>query len=473
MNYLSTRGGTPAFGFEKVLLAGLAPDGGLFVPESWPRLSNDAIAGLQGLAYPELAARLMTPYLGGEIDSDDFAKLVDDAYRGFDAADVVPLVELEPGLWIMELFHGPTLAFKDIALQVLGRLFDHVLARRGERITIVGATSGDTGSAAIEACRDRDCLSITILHPKGRISEVQRRQMTTVGSPNVHNIAIEGTFDDCQALVKGLFGDTTLRAELNLAAVNSINWVRVMAQSVYYVHAGLALDAPARGTTFSVPTGNFGDVYAGHVAAKMGLPVDRLIVATNRNDILTRFFESGVYAKRPVEPSLSPSMDIQVASNFERLLFELLDRDGEAVANIMARFAKTGELALGKSHLATARERYRAHRSDDDATLATIADVHQATGRLIDPHTATGIAAARALGTGHDGPVVCLATAHPAKFPDAVEQAAGVRPALPSRLAGLMDKSERVDVLPNDLGAVREHIRGLADPQTGLVEGAA
>ena len=472
MRYVSTRGEAPACGFEDALLAGLAPDGGLFLPEAWPTLSSHEIEALRDKPYPELAAALMTPYLNGEIAADVFAELVAEAYRGFEDGAVAPLVEIEPGLWLLELFHGPTLAFKDIALQVLGRLFDHVLSARGECVTIVGATSGDTGSAAIEACRDRAALSVFILHPKGRISEVQRRQMTTVRSENIHNIAIEGTFDDCQALVKALFADAAFRAEVHLAAVNSINWVRVMAQCVYYFSAGLALGAPHRELVFSVPTGNFGDVYAGHVARHMGLPIRRLLVASNRNDILTRFFETGVYRKSTVEPSLSPSMDIQVASNFERLLFELLGRNGAAVAALMAEFSERGEFALDSRRMVEAQALYRGFRVDDAATLATIAAVEQQTGRVVDPHSATGIAAARKAGEG-GAPVVCLATAHPAKFPDAVEQATGKRPALPARLADLITRPERCSALPNDVGALREHVRANARAGQALREGVA
>ena len=472
MRYVSTRGEAPACGFEDALLAGLAPDGGLFVPETWPTFSAGEIEALRGKSYPELAAALMTPYLNGEITTDVFAGLAAEAYRGFEDDAVAPLVELEPGLWLLELFHGPTLAFKDIALQVLGRLFDHVLSARGERVTIVGATSGDTGSAAIEACRDRAALTVFILHPKGRISEVQRRQMTTVQASNIHNIAIDGTFDNCQALVKALFADAAFRAEMRLAAVNSINWVRVMAQCVYYFSAGLALGAPDRELVFSVPTGNFGDVYAGHVARHMGLPIRRLLVATNRNDILTRFFDTGVYRKSAVEPSLSPSMDIQVASNFERLLFELLGRNGAAVAALMAKFVERGEFALDARCTGEAQGLYRGTRVDDAATLATIAAVEQQTGRVVDPHSATGIAAAKGSRDG-EAPVVCLATAHPAKFPDAVEQATGKRPVLPTRLADLMTRPERCCELPNDLNTLREHIRADAGAGQALTEGVA
>jgi len=472
LRYVSTRGDTPACGFEDALLAGLAPDGGLFLPEAWPTLSAGEIKALGGKSYPELAAVLMMPYLNGEIGEDVFAELVAEAYRDFEGEAVAPLVELEPGLWLLELFHGPTLAFKDIALQVLGRLFDHVLSKRGERVTIVGATSGDTGSAAIEACRDRAALTVFILHPQGRISEIQRRQMTTVGSENIHNIAIDGTFDDCQALVKALFADGAFRTEIRLAAINSINWVRVMAQCVYYFSAGLALGAPEREVVFSVPTGNFGDVYAGHVARHMGLPIRRLLVATNRNDILARFFESGVYRKSTVEPSLSPSMDIQVASNFERFLFELLGRNGAAAAALMADFLERGEFALDARRMAEAQALYRGFRVDDAATLATIAAVARESGRVVDPHSATGIAAAKSLREG-DEPVVCLATAHPAKFPDAVEQATGERPVLPARLADLMTRPEWCSALPNELGALRDHIRSAARAGQGLREGVA
>jgi threonine synthase len=385
--------------------------------------------------------------------------MIRDSYAGFDDPAIVPMREVEPGLHVMELFHGPTLAFKDVALQIVGRLFDHVLAKRARRITVVGATSGDTGSAAIEACRDRDAIDIFILHPMGRVSEVQRRQMTTVVAANVHNIAIEGSFDDCQDLVKAMFNDRAFRAEMALSAVNSINWARIMAQIVYYAAGALALSKNGSPVHFAVPTGNFGNVYAGYAAKRMGFPVGRLIVASNRNDILTRFFESGTMAAETVVPTLSPSMDIQVSSNFERFLFDLLERDGRRVAEAIATFRKTGRFAVSPAELARAREIFDAFRLDDAGTAAEIARLHRSSGMLVDPHSAIGIAAARAKRPSGGAPVIALATAHPAKFPDAVERATGIRPKLPARLADLLQRPERCATLANDLAAVENHIR--------------
>lgn len=456
MRYVSTRGRAPVRGFEGALLAGLADDGGLYVPEAWPTLGPDELASLAGLPYASLAARVLAPFVGDEIAPDELEALVADAYAGFDHQAVVPLVQLDSRLWLMELFHGPTLAFKDLALQVLGRLLDRVLARRGERVTIVGATSGDTGSAAIAACRDRGTMDVVILHPKDRVSVVQRRQMTTVASANVHNVAIEGTFDDCQALVKRLFADAQFRSAHNLAAVNSINWVRIAAQAAYYVAAAVALGAPGRRLAFAVPTGNFGDVFAGYVAARMGVPIERLIVATNANDIIARFLATGEYRPMAVLPTLAPSMDIQLASNFERLLFELHGRDG---ARVEAFMGGGGAFRVEANALAAARALFSAHRLDDDGIRATIAEVHRRTGLVVDPHTACGIAAAGAAGLGPEVPVVALATAHPAKFPDAVAAALGRPPAAPERIARLAGLPERLDALPNDLGAVQAFVR--------------
>ena len=456
MRYVSTRGQAPVLGFEDVLLAGLARDGGLYVPETWPRFSPAEWRALRGLPYPELALRVMLPYVEGALDAASFAPLVRAAYASFDHAAVTPLKQLDERTWLLELFHGPTLAFKDVALQLLGRLFDHVLTRRSERVTIVGATSGDTGSAAIEACRDRAAIDIVILHPRGRTSEIQRRQMTTVLSPNVHNVALEGTFDDCQDLVKAMFNDAPFRDAHRLSAVNSINWARIMAQIVYYAHAALSLGAPDRPVSFCVPTGNFGNVYAAYAARAMGLPIERLQVATNSNDILARFFASGAMEAAPVVPTISPSMDIQVSSNFERVLFDLLDRDGAAVAASLAAFRGTGRFSVTPAQLDRAREVFSGHRSDEDETRGTIAETLRRTGELVDPHTAVGIAAARAA-TGRV-PTVVLATAHPAKFPDAVEAAVGVRPALPPKLADLHAREERLTVLPNDLAAVQAFV---------------
>jgi threonine synthase len=457
--YISTRGRAAALDFEGVLLAGLAPDGGLYVPESWPRLSKGDIRAMAGLSYAELAARVMWPFVAGAISEDDLHALVVDAYAGFGHRAVAPLIQLDREEWLLELFHGPTLAFKDYALQIVGRLFDHVLTRRGERITIVGATSGDTGSAAIEACRDRDAIDIFILHPAGRVSEVQRRQMTTVAASNVHNIAIEGTFDDCQDLVKAMFNDAPFRDACRLGAVNSINWARIAAQSAYYVSAATSLGAPDRAVDFAVPTGNFGNVFAGYVARQMGLPINRLIIASNPNDILTRFFETGAMTTKPVIPSLSPSMDIQVSSNFERLLFDVMKRDGAAVGRAMEDFRSQGRLALSGGQMNELGALFEAGRLDDEATKQAISATYEETGQLLDPHSVIGLAVSRMLGDKRDGPVVSLATAHPAKFPDAVEQATGIRPALPDRLADLFDREELFDTMANDLDAVQAHIR--------------
>ena len=462
MRYVSTRGSAPILDFEDVLLAGLATDGGLYVPEAWPRLAPDDIRAMAGLSYADLASRVMAPFVAGAIPEPQFADMVADSYAGFGHDAVAPLVQLGSNEWLLELFHGPTLAFKDYALQLVGRQFDHVLKKRGERVTIVGATSGDTGSAAIEACRDRDAIDIFILHPKGRVSEVQRRQMTTVTSANVHNIAIDGTFDDCQDLVKAMFNDAVFRDEMRLSAVNSINWARVMAQVVYYVAAAVALGAPDRRVAFAVPTGNFGNIFAGYGAVQMGLPISQLIVGANRNDILARFFETGEMVAEPVAPSLSPSMDIQVSSNFERLLFDMYGRDPKVVRGAIESFRATGKMTVTENALADIRKLFAADRLDDPGTLRVIAEVHGATGALVDPHTAVGIDVGRRRRSDPAVPLVMLATAHPAKFPDAVEQATGIRPPLPARLADLYDRPERVDDLPNDLAAVQDHIRARA-----------
>ena len=467
MLYLSTRdAGRPPerLGFDAVLLAGLAPDGGLYVPESWPRLDPAALSALRGKSYGEIAAATMMPFLGGAIDAAEFRRLVDQAYRGFGHAAVAPLKQLESNLWLMELFHGPTLAFKDYSLQLVGLLFDHVLARRRERVTIIGATSGDTGSAAIEACRDRAALDIFILFPEGRVSEVQRRQMTTVASANVHAIAIQGTFDDCQDLVKAMFADEQMRRRHRLSAVNSINWARIMAQLVYYVAAAVALGAPERRVAFAVPTGNFGNVYAAHVARKMGLPIAQLVIGTNRNDILARFFNDGAMTIAGVEPSLSPSMDIQVSSNFERLYFDLRNRDGAAVAAAFKSFRATGALRVSDAEWRAARDLFSAYRVDDAETTREIASTYERTGELLDPHSAIAVAAARRARRDPSVPIVALACAHPAKFPMAVEQATGVRPKLPQRLADIYQRPERSTVLPNDLGMVRRFIGEHARP---------
>ena len=460
MQYVSTRGAAPALSFDEVLLSGLARDGGLYLPESWPRLQAAEWQALAGADYRTLATRVMAPFMAGSVALPALPQLVEKAYAGFEHRAVTPLVQLDANLWLLELFHGPTLAFKDVALQFLGQLFDEVLTARGERVAIVGATSGDTGSAAIEACRDREAIDIFILHPEGRTSEVQRRQMTTVLSSNVTNLAVEGTFDDCQDLVKALFNDHAFRDRFHLSAVNSINWARILAQAVYYCAAGLALGAPGRGVSYVVPTGNFGNVFAGYVARQMGLPVERLTVATNANDILARFFESGEMTLGGVSPTLSPSMDIQVSSNFERLLFELQGRDGAVTAATMKGFRESGRFAVPPAVLAEARGLFDAGRLDDEGTLAEIRRVKAETGLTVDPHTAVGVAVARRQAKAGGPPVVVLSTAHPAKFPDAVEQATGERPALPPRLADLYERPERCERLANDAEALKRLVRG-------------
>ena len=458
MNYVSTRGKAPVLGFDDVLLAGLARDGGLYVPEAWPAFSLDDMRAFGRLSYPELAVRVMTPFMGGRAGA--LEDIVAEACRHFDHAEVAPLRELAPGEWLLELFHGPTLSFKDHALQFMGPLFERVLVERGKRITVIGATSGDTGSAAIEACRDRESIEIFILHPEGRVSEFQRRQMTTVASSNVHNIAIRGTFDDCQDLVKAMFNDPAFRDRHRLAAFNSINWVRIMAQIVFYFRAAAQLGAPDASVAFAVPTGNFGNVLSAYAAHRMGLPVSQLVVGSNRNDILTRFFQTGRMEIGTVHPTISPSMDIQISSNFERLLFELLDRDSARLAALMEEFRETGALRVSGGLLDRARELFSGERFDDDQTRATIKAVYEETGLLLDPHTAVGVAAGRALKRDSGSPMVFVATAEAAKFGDAVEAAAGVCPKPPARLDGLMKGQERCRVLANDLADMQDFITG-------------
>lgn len=467
MRYISTRGQAPARDFADVLLAGLAEDGGLFMPESWPHFGPSDWRAMRGLPYDELAARVMQPFIGASIPYEVLRTICHEAYAGFGHTAIVPLVQLETNLFTQELFHGPTLAFKDMAMQVLGRLFDYVLTKRDRRVTIVGATSGDTGSAAIEACAGRDRVDVMILHPHGRTSEVQRRQMTTVQAANVGNVAVQGTFDDCQDLVKAMFADRDFRNEMRLSAVNSINWARIAAQIPYYVAAALALGAPERDVAFSVPTGNFGNVLAAWAARRMGLPVARLIVGSNRNDILARFLASNDMSMVPVEPSLSPSMDIQISSNFERLLFELLDRDPILTRDTMLDFRAAGRMAVPDAVWHRARGVFHGFRLDDAGTEAEIRRLHAATGYLADPHTAIGIAAARALPCAGGIPTVAMATAHPAKFPDAMERATGHRPALPPRMADLFEREERFTVLPNDLTAVEAAVRTLVGRNSG------
>ncbi|MCG8560307.1 MAG: threonine synthase [Hyphomicrobiales bacterium] len=469
MEYVSTRGEAPSLGFEDVLLTGLARDGGLYVPGAWPKLEPDEIAALAGLPYAQAAVRVMRPFIGGDVPDGELAELADEAYSGFAHATVAPLVQIGANAWVLELFHGPTLAFKDFAMQVLARLMDRALKRRNERATIVTATSGDTGGAAVEAFRGRDAIDIFVLHPHGRVSDVQRRQMTTATESNVHNLAIEGTFDDCQALLKALFNDLPRRDRLSLAAVNSINWARIMAQTVYYMVSAAALGAPGRAVGFSVPTGNFGDVFAGYVAARMGLPVKRLVVATNVNDILARTFASGRYEPRGVVPTTSPSMDIQISSNFERLVFEATGRDSGRVRRKMAALADQGGFDLEAPELDQMRALFVARRVDEDEAAATIRRLQTGADYLADPHTAIGIAAAGHEHAPEDGPIVSFATAHPAKFPDAVGAACGVTPPVPARLAGQLAAEERYTVLGTDYDAVAAFIearsRAVMEPQ--------
>jgi threonine synthase len=458
VKYISTRGAAPTLDFDDVLVTGLARDGGLYVPQEWPQFSAADLRRFRTLSYCDLAIEIMRPFVAGSIDEASLQHIVNGAYRDFGHPAVAPLKQLDQELWLMELFHGPTLAFKDYAMQVLGRLFDHVLQQRGERITIVGATSGDTGSAAIEACRDRDAIDIFILFPHNRVSPVQQRQMTTVKADNVHAIALDGHFDDCQDMVKGLFNDLAFRDKMHLSAVNSINWARIMPQITYYFAAALGLGAPERDVAFSVPSGNFGNVFAAYAAKKMGLPISQLLVGCNRNDILARFLNSGTMEIRGVEPSLSPSMDIQVSSNFERLLFDMLDRDGAAVARTLTDFRQTGSFSLSQGQLSDTQSMFQGHCVDDQAILARIKETAAATGEIIDPHTAVGVETAIKLGHKIADPLVALACAHPAKFPDAVTQASGHYPALPARLADLMDRPEHLSVLANDSAVVKAFI---------------
>ena len=458
MRYISTRGAAPILSFEDVTLAGLASDGGLYVPESWPTFSRAEIAALRGLSYVETAVAVMRPFVAGSLDEAALRELCTVAYGRFDHAAVTPLVQLDHRNWLLELFHGPTLAFKDVALQLLGLLFERFLSTRDTHLTIVGATSGDTGSAAIDAVAGRAKVDIFMLHPQGRVSDVQRRQMTTVLAPNVHNIAIEGSFDDAQALVKAMFAHQAFAGRFALSAVNSINWARLMAQIVYYFYAAVRLGAPDRPVAFSVPTGNFGDVFAGYVAAKMGLPVAKLIVATNVNDILHRALSAGDYSVGTVTPTAAPSMDIQVSSNFERLLFDLHGRDGGALAATMADFEATKRMAIPADRLASAAGLFASARIDADEMALAMRWAFDKAGEIVDPHSAIGLAAARAADLPVDVPVVTLATAHPTKFRDAVERAIGQRPTQPARISGLFEREERYTVLPATLDAVEGYV---------------
>jgi threonine synthase len=457
--HISTRGEAPAIGFSDALLTGLARDGGLYVPEAWPALSRDTIQAFAGRRYADVA-KVVLGALIGDIPTAELGRMVEEAYAGFRHPAICPLTQLGDNLFALELFHGPTLAFKDVAMQLLGRMMDHVLKARGARATIIGATSGDTGSAAVEAFRGSSQADVFILYPHGRVSDVQRRQMTTVDAPNVHAIALEGTFDDCQAIVKGLFNHPRFRDELHLSGVNSINWARIAAQTVYYFTAAVALGGPHRPVSFAVPTGNFGDILAGWIAHRMGLPVGRFMLATNANDILARTLATGTYEVRTVTPTTSPSMDIQVSSNFERLLFDAYDRDAAAVRRLMGNLAQARAFTIDAAPLARMRAEFAARAVSEDAVIDEIASTWRNAAYLLDPHTAVGVRAARALLADEpQTPLIALATAHPAKFPDVVERATGVRPQLPAHLARLMERPERFTVVPSDQGAVETFIR--------------
>ncbi len=458
MQYHSTRGDAPVLSFDEVALAGLASDGGLYLPQSVPTLSAKEIEALRGLPYAELAFRILQPFMAGSVPDEVLKTMLDESYATFRHAAVAPTKQLGENQFLLELFHGPTLAFKDFALQFLGRLMDYLLKERGERASVLGATSGDTGSAAISGFRGKDQMDIFILFPQGRISDVQRRQMTTVSDANVHCLAVEGAFDDCQNIVKALFRNQTFRTEQKLVAVNSINWARIMAQIVYYFYAALALGAPARPVSFSVPTGNFGDIYAGYIAKQMGLPIDQLVIATNRNDILARCLESGTYGMEGVVPTISPSMDIQISSNFERLLFNLHGQDGARIKQLMDQFMQSHSITLEAPVHDALKADFASMAIDDDRTKATIRDTYAATGELLDPHTAIGVAAAASCHRDLSVPMVTLATAHPAKFPDAVKEASNVHPELPVHMADLFDRDERMVTIENAEEAVMRHV---------------
>jgi threonine synthase len=457
--YLSTRGEAPKLGFFDALLAGLARDGGLYVPEVMPKMEPAAIGALAGLPYAQAAAKLVLPFTDGSLSENELGAMAQDAYSGFRHQAKAPLVQIDDNLHVLELFHGPTLAFKDFAMQWLGRLMNHALQERNARATIVGATSGDTGAAAIEAFGGQSQTDIFILYPHGRVSEVQRRQMTTVDKPNVHTIAVEGHFDDCQAIVKGLFNDLAFRDAVALSGVNSINWARIVAQIVYYFTSAIALGAPARQVSFTVPTGNFGDIFAGFCAKRMGLPVGRLVIATNENDILARALASGIYETRNVVATQSPSMDIQISSNFERLLFEAYGCDAAALRALMAGFTQSGTISIAPGPLKAIRSEFDAFSTDEASCALEMARVYRESEYILDPHTAVAVnAARRALAREPAIPMIVLGTAHPGKFPDAVERAINVRPSLPPHLADLMSRQERFTILPNDQGVVRRFI---------------
>ena len=459
MKYISTRGGCAPQSFEQVLLTGLAPDGGLFVPENLPKFSIGEIEGMQSLDYSDLVIKIISPFVDGEIPDSDLREIVRESYRGFTNTEIAPLKKLSDTEYLLELYHGPTLAFKDFALQVLGRLLNYVLVKKNKRVVILGATSGDTGSAALEGCRHSDRVDIFILHPHNRVSEVQRKQMTTVTGDNVFNLAIEGNFDDCQRIVKAAFADQSfLKDGKQLVAVNSINWVRILLQIVYYFHAALKLGSPRQKISFSVPTGNFGDIYAGYLAKRMGLPIDRLVVATNKNDILHRFISKNEYSITALSKTYSPSMDILVSSNFERYLFDLFDRDSAALCEFMTKFGKE-PLSVEEDQWTQVKSCFDSASVDDETTCKVIREIFDKEGKLVDPHTAVGIQSARDCAVESAGPMVTLATAHPAKFSEAIRAAGLDEPELPHHLSDLLSREERYSVVPNDLAAVASFIK--------------
>ncbi|MDC0736903.1 threonine synthase [Cognatishimia sp. SS12] len=456
MKYISTRGNAPELSFAEAMLTGLARDGGLYLPKKIPTLSHDEIAALAGLPYEDIAFRVMKPFVGESFTDEEFKGIIARAYAGFRHAARAPLVQLAPNHYLLELFHGPTLAFKDFAMQLIGQLFQFELERRKERVTIVGATSGDTGSAAIEAFRGLDNVDVFILYPEGRTSDIQRKQMTTPDDSNVHALALDGDFDDCQARLKDMFNDFEFRDGVKLAGVNSINWARVLAQVVYYFSAATALGAPARKVSFTVPTGNFGDIFAGFIAKQMGLPIDKLVIATNQNDILHRTLTTGSYTKEGVKPSISPSMDIQVSSNFERALFYAYERDGEAVAKLMEDL-QDGSFKISQGALEMLRDTFASGRASEEETSATITAEFTSSGETLCPHTAVGVKVANEHLS--DVPMITLATAHPAKFPDAVVAATGAYPDLPPHMADAMQREERICKVPNQLALLQTLIK--------------
>lgn len=458
MKYISTRGNSRPISFEDVVIAGLAPDGGLYVPQEYPCFDKSQISAMKNLSYQELVFKIISPFVAGAIEDTDLQKIIDKSYKNFRHEQIAPLVKIDENEYILELFHGPTMAFKDFALQFLGNLFDFILKKRKQKVTIIGATSGDTGSAAIEGCKNCENLSIFILHPHNRISDVQRKQMTTVVSDNVFNIALESSFDDCQDMVKAMFNDQSfLKGKSKAVAINSINWCRIMAQIVYYFYAGLKLGSPEKQVSFSVPTGNFGDVFAGYIAKRMGLPIKQLIVATNTNDILDRFIKNNDYSKGSLVKTLAPSMDIQIASNFERLLFDIHDNDGNKILQMMEEFRKSG-LSIDNNKLNLLRETFSSYKVDDEMICKTISSVYKKSNIVVDPHTATGIYASKKCNNDSKIPMINLATAHTAKFPDALTKANVSKPPMPNEFLNLMQGEEKMEIMPNQINLVKDYI---------------